>query len=70
MNKELSNKSIRKNPHFDLGTFTHGDFSRIAKMTGLHYQTVRKTLLYGRRNETVLEAAARISSVNKQLKLA
>ncbi|MFN3381068.1 MAG: hypothetical protein ACK41O_16540 [Runella zeae] len=36
----------------------HGDVTRIAEMAGVHFQTVRKTLLYGtRNNEKVKEVA-------------
>lgn len=73
MNEKDTNKSTRKNPEFKnflSGVFTYGDFKKIQKMTGLHYQTVRKTLVYGRRNEAVIEAAEKVRKINKQLNVA
>lgn len=63
---KVKNKS--RTTHFVEG-FTKGDFRKIQLMTGLHYETVRKTLVYGRKNTKVLEAAAKVRAFNQSLKI-
>lgn len=47
---------------------SHGDYRKIALATGVHYNTVRNTLVYGHSNPAVLRAAKKLSEFNASLK--
>ncbi len=64
---ETSNNPNSRNPLFPEGTFKHGDYVKIAAMSGLSRATVVDTLVYRRRkNQEVIKAAQIVAQFNKR----